>query len=75
MPEKGTYCVIFALYKGNTLVGAEMADVEFTGADEQFVPMSTSADDADSVKVMLWEMNSMQPLCKSDEKEIRKEGF
>ncbi len=52
-----------------------MADVKFTEAGEQLVPMSISTDDADNVKVMLWEMNSMQPLCKSDEKEISKEGF
>lgn len=70
MPREGTYCVIFALYKDKVLVGIKSTDAEFAEAGEQIVPMSISIDSADSVKAMLWEMNSMRPLCKSDEKDI-----
>ncbi len=67
--ETGTYTIILAAYKEETLISVEIAEEVFENPGKKvIVPVKLQTDGADTVKAMLWDSaDSMSPLCASNE--------
>ena len=64
-PQSGTYTVVFAAYKDDTLISLELRDVTFEQPGELIVSHTDiQTDGAYTLKVMLWSsLNDIKPLC------------
>lgn len=66
--EAGTYTIIMAAYKEETLIKTEIVEEVFENPGKKMIVPEFQTNEADTVKVMLWySADSMIPLCEPAE--------